>query len=89
MPPDDPSVRVKTTWITPEGPKGQTESARGLRGIVGTIYKGDDYTKGPPYETFIVMHKKQEDYAKAWTREEAELNHANAVVLANHRVRPN
>lgn len=78
----DPSARVKTTCITPEGPRANLVGAYDIQAIVSTIYRGDTYKDGPPYTTIILLHSKQEQPTDSWSKDDAELDHQRAIQRA-------
>lgn len=78
----DPTARVKTTCLTPEGPQALLEGAHDIQAIISTIYRGDSYKDGPPFTTIILLHSKQEQQADSWTREDAEIDHSRAIQRA-------
>lgn len=74
---DDPTARVKTSYIGIDGPVNTyAELPRGdLRAIVSTVYRGDSCTDGPPFETALFRGRGPEPQGKTWTWEEADAKH--------------
>lgn len=79
---EDTTVRVKSTYLTSDGPKIEVDDVKGhqLLGVIVTVYKGDNYKGGPPFETRFVGGKSPP--VQVWTWEEADAAHNLAVDYA-------
>lgn len=88
--PLDPTTRVKQSFIGPKGLITDTKSINELRAIVFTVYKGDEYKDGPPFETKAVMDRTiQLGQVFSWSWDEAEKAHEEMANQAYTRITAN
>jgi hypothetical protein len=84
---DDDTTRVQTTLVCRDPERGvidlpltDLQPRHDIKAIVFTIYRGDNYTAGPPFETRIFRNKDDITLSETcWSWDDANMAHLNTV----------